>query len=471
MYSRCLHRLRRQEQCRMDTKLRNGKQWNIYLVGIIATIATKRLMSYSTSDAECYRNTYPGGYYQFGCGKSDWATSVETMYSGQPSDMFLQVVYTGVVFSPLPAKASTTSSVSTSSTSASTSSQTSSSSSSSITSSSMSASSDSSSQSSSSGTSTVAKASGASSTTATSSTAASFKKKENAGAIVGAVIGGLLGLALIIGFALWCGHRRRNQKGQERAGSFITQHNKGVPPTSGPFQRMRPYGPDDFSGVTPRNGNSVEVTANPNAYASLPSRGTTPPPAQPPVHPGSKPGTFQQQYFATPPTASTPLVSEIDGFAQGYNAAITQDRDTHIHTGDLPSAVSDPSPMLMRGGSGGSDRTRRRSQDWSVTTEALRAQRPSSTTVPVQPAGWIPRALSMRGASTGEGSPEFGVPPRSPLREAIAASLSAAVAGKRGDDVQRYQLVDEVLGDDVPILHSPGRLRRGRARSGTVDKE
>ncbi len=71
-------------------------------------------------------------------------------------------------------------------------------------------------------------------------------------------------------------------------------------------------------------------------------------------------------------------------------------------------------------------------------------------------------------ARSGDGSPEWAVPPRSPLREGIGASLSAAVSGRgmedRSDGIQRYQLVDEVVGEDVPILHSPGRLRQSRAR-------
>lgn len=145
--------------------------------------------------------------------------------------------------------------------------------------------------------------------------------------------------------------------------------------------------------------------------------------------------------------------------------------------------------MLLRGGSGGSSAARRRSQDWGVTTEALRAQRPriASGPVPVKPAGWSPRGLSMRRSSAGmtspgsfsgtgsaartrgmgeesagEGgnrSPEWAVPPKSPLRE----------ERRRGDDgVQRYQLVDEVVGDGVPILHSPGQLRQGRGRRESI---
>ncbi|KAI6247575.1 hypothetical protein HI914_03806 [Erysiphe necator] len=47
---------------------------------------------------ECYRNTYAENYYQFGCGKSSWATRVETTFTGQPPDITLQLVYTAVTF-------------------------------------------------------------------------------------------------------------------------------------------------------------------------------------------------------------------------------------------------------------------------------------------------------------------------------------------------------------------------------------
>ncbi|RKF83411.1 hypothetical protein GcM3_013039 [Golovinomyces cichoracearum] len=50
-------------------------------------------------EQECYRNSYADGYSQFGCGKSSWATQVETTYMGQPSDVILPIIYTAVTFS------------------------------------------------------------------------------------------------------------------------------------------------------------------------------------------------------------------------------------------------------------------------------------------------------------------------------------------------------------------------------------
>ncbi|KAK0112686.1 hypothetical protein ONS95_014425 [Cadophora gregata] len=506
---------------------------------------------YSCSgDDVCYRNTYPGGYYQYGCGASQDATSVETTYEGQASDVLLQVVFTGVNFSPFSAVASTTSASSSSPTSSSQSTSVVSSSSSlssttssasSFTSTSSSSLSSSKSQTSS-GSSTLATAGKATPASESSSSSATVesetsKNSENKGAITGAVIGSVLGLAAIVGFALWWGRRRRNKRKAHRAGSFITQHNSGSPPTSGPFQRIAPYGPDDFGSMSQTrtittvtanadgnaNATGIFPTTYNNAYTSLPNQSS--PPLTPPnlhaTHPGSEPGTFQAMYL--PPaiattataTANTPLIStsEIDDFSRSYHDAFRQEqeqeqgqeRDTHIHTGDLPSAVSGigAAPMLLRGGSGGG---RRRSQDWGVTTEALRAQRPrlASGPVPIKPAGWSPRGLSMRRSSGGGGggvhsppgsfsgtgnagrgrgvgigeeaeggnekengnggargnrSPEWAVPPKSPLRE------ERRRRGREDDDgVQRYQLVDEVVGDDVPILHSPGQLRMGRGR-------
>lgn len=486
-----------------------------YILGMSMRLNSEAIANSSSSgDDVCYRNTYPGGYYQYGCGASQDATSVETTYEGQASDVLLQIVFTGVNFSPVSAAASTTSSTSSSSTTSSSSVVSSSSSVSSSTSSSSSSTLTSSLSSSKSQTSTASstfptadKANPASESTTSNAAAVegeSSQKGQNKGAIAGAVIGSVLGLAAIVGFALWWGRRRQNKRNAHRAGSFVTQHNSSTSPTSGPFQRIAPYSPDDF-GVMSQNRTITTVTANTgdanatgvfpttynNAYASLPSQSSPPltPPQLHTTHPGSEPGTFQAMYLP-PPTTTTPLISpsEIDDFSRGYNETLPQERDTHIHTGELPSAVSattpGAAPMLLRGGSGGSSAAKRRSQDWGVTTEALRAQRPriASGPVPVKPAGWSPRGLSMRRSSAGmtspgsfsgtgnvartrgvggetstggNRSPEWAVPPKSPLRE----------ERRRGDDgVQRYQLVDEVVGDDVPILHSPGQLRQGRGR-------
>ncbi|PMD56207.1 uncharacterized protein K444DRAFT_665862 [Hyaloscypha bicolor E] len=43
----------------------------------------------------CYSNTYPGSYKQWGCGSTNWATNIETSYSGMAADISLQIVTTG----------------------------------------------------------------------------------------------------------------------------------------------------------------------------------------------------------------------------------------------------------------------------------------------------------------------------------------------------------------------------------------
>ncbi|KAG9246210.1 hypothetical protein BJ878DRAFT_303662 [Calycina marina] len=62
------------------------------------------------SDSLCYKNTYPGNYFQWACGSTDQATAVETSYDGQPTDLLLQVVYTRMAFSPITLPSTTSSS-------------------------------------------------------------------------------------------------------------------------------------------------------------------------------------------------------------------------------------------------------------------------------------------------------------------------------------------------------------------------
>lgn len=57
----------------------------------------------------CYRNNFPENYAQYNCGETGTAADVQTTYLGQASDLLLQRVYTGVVFSPMSAESSTTS--------------------------------------------------------------------------------------------------------------------------------------------------------------------------------------------------------------------------------------------------------------------------------------------------------------------------------------------------------------------------
>ncbi|CAL3971500.1 unnamed protein product [Diplocarpon coronariae] len=449
---------------------------------------------------ECYRNTYPGAYYQYGCGASEDATSVETTYSGQAPDMLLQVVFTGVNFSPVTAATSAISpspsnvvsvltlpsstlpllpssySISRSSTSHGSIPSTTlgtfkSSSSTEIPSI------------------AVAGKATATSAEATSASTDPSDKGLNKGSLIAACIGGILGLAAIVGFALWFGRRRRQRK-EARALSFVIQHHGGKPQNPGPFQRIRRTSPDDFSSrkpppqeavsaITaslPGSENEAQPTQHVPRYASIPSQ------QSPPLSPSRRRsgssaglGAFYNGYPPSPTRRLTPQAASLETkeFPQRPNSTAQAETDTHAHVGDLPTATAG-APMLLRGGSGGSPRTRR--PEWSITTEALRAQRPRTSSMRIKPAGWCPRGLSVRErsaqieASNGDSSPEWIVPPRSPMREKFLASVSATIAGSESsresvsDGVQRYRLVDEVVGEDVPILRSPAQFRQNRTR-------
>ncbi|CAG8961462.1 hypothetical protein HYFRA_00013914 [Hymenoscyphus fraxineus] len=50
----------------------------------------------------CYKNSYPGGYSQYQCGNPALATAIETAFIGQPTEVRLQVVFTGVTFDAAP---------------------------------------------------------------------------------------------------------------------------------------------------------------------------------------------------------------------------------------------------------------------------------------------------------------------------------------------------------------------------------
>jgi len=63
------------------------------LVAFQVSSLTSHLRSQGAS--LCYLNTYPGDYEQWGCGSTDWATNIETSYSGMPANTSLQIVTTG----------------------------------------------------------------------------------------------------------------------------------------------------------------------------------------------------------------------------------------------------------------------------------------------------------------------------------------------------------------------------------------
>jgi hypothetical protein len=199
-----------------------------------------------------------------------------------------------------------------------------------------------------------------------------------------------------------------------------------------------------------------------------------------------------------------PLVphSEIDDFSRGYNDAIgarlglglmnSNERDA-THYSNIPNTAVNPlrsNPSIHN----------LRTQDQNRGQEGMRD------------GGWSPQQLRMNNSSNfaggnRDGEEEIDIPPRSPLRDSmrgiatnIAAATAAAAAGVGGwmggneggrrvgsgeapllggeeeererererlvereererDTRPRYQLVDDGVPDDAPVLHSPGQLR------------
>jgi cobalamin biosynthesis Mg chelatase CobN len=174
---------------------------------------------YSTGAAVCYQNTYPGAYYQYGCGASTDGQSVATTYSGQNYDFQLAVIYTQLSLATSISPASTLSTSSapsststlTSSTSTSTSTSTSPSTSSpSSTSSSVNSSSASKSAPSSTTASSQLGAQSAPSSAANTIAATGQSSQGQTGIIAGSVVGGIGVIFAIL--ALGCGLMRRRQK-------------------------------------------------------------------------------------------------------------------------------------------------------------------------------------------------------------------------------------------------------------------
>lgn len=159
------------------------------------------------------------------------------------------------------------------------------------------------------------------------------------------------------------------------------------------------------------------------------------------------------------------MVSEIDDFSRSFHEAIQQrmadgERDTHIHSGVLPGGVGGTGIGM---GIGAPLLGNHRTEDREARSEAYRSQI----------AGGSPHALRSNptyggrsGGSGGGVDEEVEIPPKSPLRESMqVGGLSSAVGRRNPDDgVRRYQLVDEIVGDDIPILHSPGQLRHSRQK-------
>lgn len=88
----------------MVNTVRHDQQWCSELVRSANLPSNKRrvLTPLSGISSTCYQNAFPGGYKQFSCGTSNAGDgTVQTTYDGQGQDVKLQVVYTGIRFSPM----------------------------------------------------------------------------------------------------------------------------------------------------------------------------------------------------------------------------------------------------------------------------------------------------------------------------------------------------------------------------------
>jgi uncharacterized protein YbjQ (UPF0145 family) len=162
--------------------------------------------------------------------------------------------------------------------------------------------------------------------------------------------------------------------------------------------------------------------------------------------------------------------SEIDDFSRGFNNAIAErlrdgdlGRDTLISSGVLPGGIGGTGIGMGITGLTGNYRT----EDREARSEAFRERMGERIT----PLGSNPvRGFSFdavdAGRRSGEGEEEFGGPPMELRESRLVAGFGGAVGGRTAEDEARprYQL-DEVIGEDVPILHSPGQLRHQRRKS------
>jgi len=160
--------------------------------------------------------------------------------------------------------------------------------------------------------------------------------------------------------------------------------------------------------------------------------------------------------------------SEIEDFSRGFHDAMAE----RLQDGDLEDSPRG-NAGIMPGGIGGSGiglgLGNYRTEDREARSEAFRERVVSMGMSP--PLGSHP----VRGFSYDvvdmhrEGGEEaFGGPPTE-LRSSLTVGLASAVGRRTPEDERpRYQL-DEIVGEDVPILHSPGQM--GRQRQSMDEKE
>ena len=154
--------------------------------------------------------------------------------------------------------------------------------------------------------------------------------------------------------------------------------------------------------------------------------------------------------------------SEIEDFSRSYHQAIAahlrdgeEEGPIHSNSGVLPGGIGGTG-IGMGLGLGGNHRT----VDREARSEAFR----ESVGGPGlnQPLGSHPvRGFSCDDVGGGTGNTDD----REWKAQRLLAGLGSAVGRRPPEDERpRYALVDDLAGEDVPILHRPGQMRHERAR-------
>jgi len=149
--------------------------------------------------------------------------------------------------------------------------------------------------------------------------------------------------------------------------------------------------------------------------------------------------------------------SEIEDFSRGFHDAMAE----RLQDGDFGD--SHATAGIMHGGIGGSGiglgLGNYRTEDREARSEAFRERVVSMGMSP--PLGSHPvRGFSYDVVDMNRemGEEEFGGPPSELRSSSLIVGLGSAVGRRTPEDERpRYQL-DEIVGEDVPILHSPRRM-------------
>ncbi|GKT45368.1 uncharacterized protein ColSpa_05549 [Colletotrichum spaethianum] len=259
----------------------------------------------------CYRNSFEGGAYQYGCGSTTQGNTVYPTASGLSTTVSITEI------SGLVTRAATSSSTSSSSSSSTSSTTSTTSSSSSQTSSSSSTSSTSRSSTTESAMPTAEASSPPSSAAGPPPGAAAALRRH--GGIIGGVIGGAAVFVAIVSMALWM---RKRKRGNQRHGPGV-----GKGPT---------YVPEP---------NSKEFAPVPGGEMMFDQAGYGHPSMMPGAH-GTTTSISGGKAATTPPSSAPGAITlpanEIDEFSQGYHDAVTPGHEEHRATSSGSNTGGNP---------------------------------------------------------------------------------------------------------------------------------